>query len=113
MIDGRYGSLGLAVYSALQAPPTHPAFGGKPIHAWLINGLKGIKPFLQQNLQTMQKDAQNWSPEIAQSRQMSIEQVQEEIRWLKDAIDRIEQMEKNKAYSQFHEVEISKDETQP
>lgn len=106
MIDGRYESLGLAIYRALQASPSNPAFGGLPIHAWLINGLKGIKPFLKQDIESMEKDIANWGPEIAKGREMNIDQLKEELHWVKDAVNRIEQMEKDKAYSNFHEVEI-------
>lgn len=108
MIDGRYSSLGLAIFRGLQAPPDHPAFKGMPVHAWLLNGIKALKPYLEEQLHIMEKDLQNWGPEVAKGREMNEDQLKEEIRWVRDAVDRIMEMEKEKAYSRFHEVEIEK-----
>lgn len=107
MIDGRFASLGLAVYKTLQAPPNHSAFKGLPVHAWLYNGLKGIKPYLEEELQIMRKDADNWGPEIQQGRQMNLDQLKEEIRWTTDAIERIRELEREKGFGAMSDQEIA------
>lgn len=82
MDNGRFESLGRAIYRAFETDPKECG----EAQSLTLEGLKKIRVFLEGQLPQKIKDSENCPPDVADARRQVVEDINEEIKWINEAI---------------------------
>lgn len=106
--DGRYESLGRAIYRTIQFNPDAPSFKGVDVHKILNDGLSAMLPFLNMLEKEQEQILAHSTPDELPTRQQDMQNIKDEIRWVKVAIDKIGEVAKKRKVNAMDQAEIKK-----
>lgn len=106
--DGRYAAIGRAIYRAMQFDPAAPVFNGVDVSKIFTSGFEAILPFLAMQEKTQEGVLAHSTPDELPTRQQELQDMKDEARWVKVAIDQIGEFAKRRKVNAMDESEIKK-----